>query len=133
MITQLFSEVTQQKFLDRILSHNEFMRAKAANELQFTRSMVKYLLLVGISFGFSSPENYRCLSSAESEYSRKMEHLLSALQLQTLEPEVFEKQRKELYVNLEQSQEQCDRQLSVDFEEENLRIPASIPETQVAE
>lgn len=98
---------------------------------------MKYFLLLGISFGFSSPENYRCLSVAEGEYSREMEHLLSALQKSTIEPEAFEKQRQQLYGNLEQGQEQCARLLTVDYIEENQRvpasIPASIPDTQVAE
>lgn len=101
--------------------------------MHFNIPMTKYFLLVGISFGFSSPENYRCLTDVQGEYSREMEHLLTALQKTTLEPETFEKQRQELYVNLEQGQEQCDRLLTVDYIEENRRIPASIPETQVAE
>jgi hypothetical protein len=99
--------------------------------------MMKYFLLVGISFGFSSPENYRCLTEVQGEYSREMEHLLSALQKNTLEPEAFESQRQALYMNLEQGQEQCDRQLAIDDIEDDRRVPASvpadIPETQVAE
>jgi hypothetical protein len=105
--------------------------------LHFAKGMIKYLLLLGISFGFSSPENYRCLTDVQGEYSREMEHLLSALQRNTLEPEAFEKQRQGLYVNLELGQEQCDRQLAIDYIEEDRRVPASvpasIPETQVAE
>ncbi len=113
------------------------MCSGSAEELHFNIRMTKYFLLVGISFGFSAPENYRCLTDADGEYSREMEHLLSALQKSTIEPAAFEKQRQELYVNLEQGQERCARLLTVDYIEENRRIPASIPasipETQVAE
>lgn len=73
--------------------------------MHFNIRMTKYFLLLGISFGFSSPENYRCLTDVQGEYSREIEHLLSALQKNTLELETFE----------------------------NQRVPASIPETQVAE